>query len=62
MSYRLGETYQRWNETEGQREAKLHQQRKRLARQAKQQEEVSRFELSRPSYPVSKASAIPVAG
>ncbi|KAL1511540.1 hypothetical protein AB1Y20_006334 [Prymnesium parvum] len=39
LTCRLGEAYQRWNETEGQREAKLHQQRKRLARQAKLTEE-----------------------
>jgi len=41
LSSRLGEAYQRWNETEGQREAKLHQQRKRVAKQAKLQEEAS---------------------
>ena len=41
LTSRLGEAYQRWNETEGQREAKLHQQRKRVAKQAKLQEEAS---------------------
>lgn len=43
LTCRFGEAYQRWNETEGQREAKLHQQRKRIAKQAKLQEEVSSF-------------------
>ena len=41
LTCRLGEAYQRWNETEGQREAKLHQQRKRVAKQAKLQEEAT---------------------
>jgi len=41
LTCRLGEAYQRWNESEGQREAKLYQQRKRVARQAKLHEEAN---------------------